>query len=98
MSKLLEKSQKSKLESHLIENLDKPLDLKEKAVRKIKLGDHPRSYRLDIETMDILKNTLFRINEVSPKKINETKLIKALIFLSKTLDERKILKALKEVW
>lgn len=60
--------------------------------------EYPRSYRLDSEIMGILKNSVKRINKNSPKKISEAKLIKALIWLSQEIDEKKILKALKEVW
>jgi hypothetical protein len=78
---------------------------KEKIKSKIMKNDlenikkeYPRSYRLDSEIMGILKNSVKRINQNSPKKISEAKLIKALIWLSQEIDEKKILKALKEVW
>lgn len=92
MSKLADKAKSSKLKSNL------STDTQESVVRKIKPKDFPRSYRLDTETMNILKNTLDRINENSPKKISEARLVKALIFLSKDMTEDKLLKALKEVW
>ena len=63
-----------------------------------KIKEHPRSYRIDSETMDVLKETLVRINKVAPKKIGEARLIKALILLSKDIDNKILLKAIKEVW
>jgi len=60
--------------------------------------DYPRSYKLDPEVMNVLKSTLDKINEISPKKVSETRLLKALIILSPKIEDEKILKALKEVW
>lgn len=60
--------------------------------------EHPRSYRLDSTVMNILKGTLARVNEVTPKKVSEAKLVKALIVLSKKIDTDEIVTALKEVW
>ncbi len=71
---------------------------KERKEIEISYKEFPRSYRLDSEIMNILKVTLYKINEVSPKKVSESKLIKALIWLSQEIDKEKILKALKEVW
>ena len=96
MSKLANKAKKSKLSEHLSQNQSK--DKREKLTRQIKYKEYPRSYRLDAEIMNMLKDTLSRVNEISPKKISEARLIKALIWLSKEMDEEKILKAMKEVW
>ena len=63
-----------------------------------KIREYPRSYRIDSEIMEVLKGTLSRINKVSPKKIGEGRLIKALILLSKDMDNKILLKAVKEVW
>ncbi len=60
--------------------------------------EHPRSYRLDAETMAILKNTLHRVNQVSPKKVSEARLVKALIILSQEMDDDMLIKGLKQVW
>ena len=60
--------------------------------------EYPRSYRLDPEIMATLKATLARINEASPKKISEARLVKALIQLSSEIDNDRLLKAIKEVW
>lgn len=66
--------------------------------QKTKSNEYPRSYRLDNEAIDTLKNTLAHVNEISPRKISEARLIKALIHLSAELEDEKLLKALKEVW
>ncbi len=63
-----------------------------------KLKEHPRSYRLDPEILDELKRTLKRINEIAPKKVSEARLIKALILMSKEIEDSRIIKALKEIW
>lgn len=97
MSKLASKAKSSKLSDTLQPtSTDKPRE--ERLLNPIKIKEYPRSYRLDYETMNILKSTLSKINEISPKKISEARLIKALIILSKDIEEDKIIKALKEVW
>jgi len=59
---------------------------------------HPRSYRFDSEIMSVLNATLDRINKVSPKKVQEARLVKALILLSRELDDEMLIKAIREVW
>ena len=95
MSKLVDKAKKSKLKDS-ISNGNKPVQ--ERIVSQIRPKDYPRSYRLDSEIVNILKNTLDKVNEISLKKVSEARLIKALIFLSTEIEEEKLLKALKEVW
>lgn len=93
MSKLESKAKPSKL--------NRTADLKNNQsnrVTKKSVTDYPRSYKLDPEVMNILKDTLDRINEISPKKVSETRLLKALIVVSSKIENEKILKALKEVW
>ncbi len=63
-----------------------------------KIKEYPRSYRIDPEIMDVLKETLERVNKAAPKKVGEARLIKALILLSKDIDNKVLLKAIKEVW
>lgn len=96
MSKLAGKAKSSKLKETLYQ--DQNAAPKEKVVRQVKHKEYPRSYRLDPEIMNTLKDTLDKINEISPKKVSEARLVKALIWLSKETNEEKILKALKEVW
>jgi hypothetical protein len=96
MSNLSSKAKSSKLNE--IHQHRQNVQVKERLVRQIKPKDYPRSYRMDSEIMNTLKNTLDRINEVSPKKVSEARLVKALIFLSKEINDEKIIKALKEVW
>ncbi len=59
---------------------------------------YPRSYRLDAEMIAVLKDTLHRINQVSPRKVSEARLVKALIVLSQEMDEETLTKGLKQVW
>jgi hypothetical protein len=97
MSKLINKAKNSKLhESFQVENEN--TGSKESVIRQIKAKEHPRSYRFDTEVMNLLKNKLYRINEIAPKKVSETRLVKALIILSKGMDDDEIIKALKKVW
>ncbi len=100
MSKLAGKAKSSKLKESLQASTatNTKAGKKERVVRQIKLKEYPRSYRLDAEIMNILKGTLDRINEISPKKVSEARLVKALILVSPEIDEERILKALKEVW
>lgn len=69
-----------------------------KRLTKKTITDYPRSYKLDPEVMNVLKDTLARINDISSKKVSEARLVKALIFISPQLDDEVIIKALKEVW
>lgn len=94
MSKLADKAKRSKL-SNTAQNSSQD---KQKLINQIKVKEYPRSYRLDYEIMNTLQRTLSKINEISPKKVSEARLIKALIFLSTDIEEKKITKALKEVW
>jgi hypothetical protein len=96
MSKLANKAKSSKLNEK--NQQDSKKEIKEKVTRQVTHKEYPRSYRLDPEIMNTLKATLDKINETSPKKVSEARLVKALIWLSKDMDEKKILKALKEVW
>lgn len=101
MSKLTNKAKKSKLNESLKQPLGKnfsEVKPEERIVRQIKPKDYPRSYRLDADTMNTLKDTLYRLNEISPKRISEARLIKALITLSRDINDEKLMKALKEVW
>jgi len=99
MSKLAGKAKSSKLKESLRSSTTGvEIENKERVVRQIKLKEYPRSYRLDAEIMNTLKGTLDRINEISPKKVSEARLVKALILVSPEIDEGRILKALKEVW
>ena len=94
MSKLADKAKRSKL-SNTTQNSSQD---KQKLINQIKVKEYPRSYRLDYEIMNTLQRTLSKSNEISPKKVSEARLIKALIFLSTDIEEKKITKALKEVW
>jgi hypothetical protein len=97
MSKLAGKAKSSKLKESLQPDSSKA-ESKERLVRQINYKEYPRSYRFDPEIMNILRNTLDKINATSPKKVSEARLVKALILLSKEINEEKMLKALKEVW
>ena len=98
MSKLANKAKSSKLRQHPPSEQNEATQPKVDLIRKIKPKEYPRSYRLDAEIMNILKNTLDRVNEASYKKVSEARLVKALIFLSQSMDEKVLLNGLKEVW
>ncbi len=97
MSKLASKAKSSKLLKEDLQQSSKS-EKGERLTRQVKFKEYPRSYRFDPEIMNTLKDTLDKINEVSPKKVTEARLVKALIWLSKDINDEKILKALKEVW
>ncbi len=60
--------------------------------------EYPRSYRVDSDLMGVLKGTLNRINKIAPKKVSEARLIKALILISREIEDEKMIRALKEIW
>jgi hypothetical protein len=96
MSKLANKAKSSRLKDP-----SQPVQIKavkEKVVRQVKPKEFPRSYRLDAEVMNALQNTLDRVNEASPRKVSEARLVKALIMFSREISEEKLMKSLKEVW
>lgn len=96
MSKLASKAKSSKLKDTL--HQPSTTEHKERVVRQVKYKEYPRSYRFDPEIMNTLKDSLDKINDISPKKVSESRFVKALIWLSREIDEKNILKALKEVW
>ena len=59
---------------------------------------YPRSYKLDSHIMAVLQDLLSRANRISPKHVSEARLVKALILLSKDINDTELLAALKEVW
>lgn len=58
----------------------------------------PRSYKLDPHIFGILSRIHTRANKLSPKRVSEARLIKALIILSRDISDEKLLEGLKEVW
>lgn len=98
MSKLATKAKSSKLKKGSLQRSAKTAVPKERLVRQITPKEYPRSYRLDSEIMNTLKSTLDKINDISPKKVSEARLVKALIYISKDFNTDKLLRALKEVW
>lgn len=95
MSRLSEKAKSSKLSSFSIQKQEfEESDL----ISNINSQLAPKSYRLDPEITNILKSILDKVNNLSNKKVSESRLVRALIFLGKDIDEKKILRAIKEVW
>ncbi|WNE40694.1 MAG: hypothetical protein mread185_000151 [Mycoplasmataceae bacterium] len=90
-NKLQKKAQKSKLQDLKIIN-------KETKIFPInhKTNSTVRSFRLDNQSWQDLQNTLEKLNSISQRKINTSRLIKALIQLGKKSSEKKLIKALKE--
>ena len=97
MSKMISKSKSTNVKRKKRVNVDKTA-LEDKTTKLQEYREYLRSYRFDSEIMDTLNATLGRVNKISPKKVKEARLIKALILLSRELDENLILKAIKEVW
>jgi hypothetical protein len=92
-----ERAKSSKLKE-VLHNQKSDKSAKERVTKKPLSTEFPRSYRLDPDVMNILKETLQRLNDESHKKISEARLIKALIYLSRDIDDQAIMQALKEVW
>ena len=96
MSKLIMKAKKSKLFDTFSRENDKSES--ENILRKNSSNEFPKSFRLDTETLNILKETQDRINSIAPKKISESRIIRALILISKSINDDKLIKALKDTW
>ena len=89
MSKLKSKAQKSKLQQ--IQN-----DQGEKIIQLSQKSKYPRSYRFDVETINLLKELVEKVNVKSKKPVSETELLKVLVRLGKKSGTDKLLKILKE--
>jgi len=89
MSKLKSKAQKSKLQQ--IQN-----DQGEKIIQLSQKSKYPRSYRFDVETINLLKELAEKVNVKSKKPVSETELLKVLVRLGKKSGTEKLLKILKE--
>jgi len=89
MSKLKSKAQKSKLQQ--IQN-----DQGEKIIQLSQKSKYPRSYRFDVETINLLKELVEKVNVKSKKPVSETELLKVLVQLGKKSGMEKLLKILKE--
>lgn len=94
MTKLVDRAQQSKLSS--LQQIDS-IQYNESIVRQTSSKEHPRSYRLDQYTLDILKETQNRISSASGKKISESRLVKALILHSKDLSNDILIRVLKDI-
>jgi hypothetical protein len=94
MSKLSNKAKSSKLSSITTQNSDFETGL----ISSSKVHSAPKSYRLDPDVENVLKMILDRVNDISTKKISASRLVRALILLGKDTDEKKVLRAIKEVW
>lgn len=93
MPNLFEKAKKSKL-------TQKNQDEYKGVVRKISPKENPKSYRFDYETINVLNELLEKVNQVAPKKISETRLIKALIHMgaSGPTKLKEVLKSVQKLW
>jgi len=89
MSKLKSKAQRRKLQQ--IQN-----GQGEKIVQLSQKSKYPRSYRFDVETINLLKELVEKVNIDSKKKVSETELLQALVKLGKKAGVEKLLKILKE--
>jgi hypothetical protein len=89
MSKLKSKAQKSKLQQ--IQN-----DQGERIIQLSQKSKYPRSYRFDVETINLLKELVEKVNVKSKKPVSETELLKVLVRLGKKSGTEKLLKILKE--
>lgn len=97
MSKLVAKAKSSKLSESLKHEAESSV-YKEKVLRTSRPKSFPRSYKIDPEVMNILNATLDKLNLIAPRKVTESRLIRALIILSSEIEEEKLIKALKESW
>tara|TARA_B100001996_G_scaffold319894_1_gene263866 strand:+ start:220 stop:510 length:291 start_codon:yes stop_codon:yes gene_type:complete len=60
--------------------------------------EYPRSFLLDEETINLLQSLHTRVNQLSPKKIGNSKIIRALIHLSKEINDKKLINTIKQLW
>jgi hypothetical protein len=89
MNKLKIKAQKSKLQKVKENSLEKIIQFSQKS-------KHPRSYRFDVETINLLKELVQVINLSSKRKVSETELLQGLVKLGKVIGKEELLKILRE--
>lgn len=56
-----------------------------------------RGYKIEGHIYKVLQKTLKRVRKLSPKKVSESKLVKALIILSKKMPDADLLNTIKEI-
>ncbi len=95
MGKLSDKA-KTKQVTELIKNNTKQEQARVTNNRQYK--EYPRSFLLDEEAINNLQALQSRVNELSPKKISNSKIIRALIQLSSSINDEKLLKTIKQLW
>ncbi len=93
MGKLSDKA-KTKQVTELIKNNTKQA----RVTNNRQYKEYPRSFLLDEEAINNLQALQNRVNELSPKKISNSKIIRALIQLSSRINNEKLLKTIKQLW
>ena len=97
MSKLLDKA-KAKQVTELIKKKTEQQKEQERVTNIQEHKEYPRSFILDEETINCLQSLNNRVNQLSPKKIGNSKIIRALIHISKDINDKKLINTIKQLW
>lgn len=92
MSNLKNKAKKSKLSNN---NL---ADKKEKLINKKREKILATSYFFSNETLNLIDETVARLNEISSKKISKTHFMKTAVLIASKMNTEMLFKAIKQIW
>jgi hypothetical protein len=91
MTSILRRTQKSKLQNLNPSQTEKIFPVSRKSSSAVK------SFRFDPQSWQDLQAMVEKINNISKRKISTSRLVKALVYLGKTRQEKELLKVLKEI-
>ncbi|MCP4473236.1 MAG: hypothetical protein GY821_01410 [Gammaproteobacteria bacterium] len=97
MGKLSDKA-KTKQVAELIKKNPEQQKEQERVTNIRQYKEYPRSFLLDEETINVLQSLHNRINQLSPKKISNSKIIRALIQLSSNINDEQLINTIRQLW
>lgn len=92
MSKLKNKAKKSKLSEIISSNAQN------RVLKKSSEKIYPKSYLFSSETINLINDTIIKLNEISPKKISKSHFIKAAILIASKMETEILFEAIKQIW
>ena len=79
-----------------LSKISSPEEITEKLSIKKGIKTYPRSYRWREYDLTVIEDLIAKINEVSPQKIDITKLIRGALYLASKQTPQNVLKAVSE--
>ncbi len=79
-----------------LSKVSSPKEITEKLSLKKGMKTYPRSYRWREYDLTVIEDLIAKINVISPKKIDTTKLIRGALYLASKQTSKNVLKAISE--